>query len=714
MAVSPKYGNAIAFGSGQAYAEGSFPADASGVADVSLKVNGVTLADNEYSILQHKLTFNQSQSLDFIMHKKWDESPYDNNQEVQLIVGGITRFLGRVLEVDLAGAEKNVILYRCLDYMNYLRRVPYKDTGTRGMTTASHYVVYNADIGEPEYSAAKADKNCGQIIQDIFDNTKDDISDYVTNVNASELTNMDIKPPRLEFVGLNVLEAIQEVMKYQFNFGFWLDPADKVLHFQSLKKDDLTTFNVNPSNDAVQSTKIKKNIVSSVSKVIFEGSHEIETVAEFDLNTSSYLAAGVQTSDDFVLTSDWDTSLEATFSRGKSEDDPELNDYRKVFKHYQINSAHIPLLPYMVNPSGSVSVIVFNPVIGELGNGNWEPTSAHINLTTGEVILNGNHADLNSDGITWDFRKVRVRYAYNSKTPLNISVGHQGTANSARGWENTWVFFDPEFKKQDIHGIVSAIEGTTIYDHTMSFDSNFVGKKINGQNVDSITGGGATLASVAGISVGDTWHCEFRDDTDATEGMTKIANAILDMLDYEQNVGQITLLTLDYVNVQLGSKVNVTGTSDSDLTSMETPLRSITWDFRSRKTILNTASGFYLNALVEYDELKRRFIKDKEKRSPFKAISLGSGGGSNSSSEVASSGGLGNLPEHKHSSSTDGGVEVTPEKLGIITSAGTKYFFQKDTGDIFIVPNILQVRLGSSTDQIKPAGLDVWHAHWKS
>lgn len=255
-------------------------------------------------------------------------------------------------------------------------------------------------------------------------------------------------------------------------------------------------------------------------------------------------------------------------------------------------------------------------------------------------------------------KDLRIRYAYldNGNIP-EISIGHSGSAYTSYGWKRTLPLYDPEFKVQTISGIITAVGSGKIYDATGQFTDDVVGKTLNGQIITAASDGWITVGGT--YAVGDSYTIDFRDDTPSSQGMYKIAQAIIDMLSDVQYIGEIKLDGLDFTNYQLGQKINVINTSDSNFSSMDAPLRKMVYDFQNYATTIGISSGYYFSQALNYDELKRRLtnLRSKTRVSAWVDINAAGGGGDGGASSPT-------RPQtHKHSGPNDGGDILVPNHM---------------------------------------------------
>lgn len=732
MADAPKYGDGIKF-QDERFAEYTYTAEASGHLPYSLNVSGRTYTEADFVPIRLINQYSDHSSFDFIMYSDWDGANFQLNDSVRFYSGSNCIFRGKILNVSPYGSDSQGIIYSCLSSSLIIKQKPFTRSGTRSFASASGTVIYNADIGEVDYILSLSDMTCGEIIQDILDNSVSDIGSTFTYLPA-ELSGMDIIPPRIEFAGKTIQEAIEYILEFQPNFKWWFESHNQILHFERVSKNYLTERAITTSGHDITNLKVRKDILNCVSRVIIEGRHEVENVGKFSRLNSPSSAVGNHSIADFILQSDWLESLESTYTDTLSQDDPAKLNYGSVYSLYSLPTGQLPLQGSTITPSG-YNVWVYNTNIG--AGGNWHDLSASINMATGEVRVSGNQYNSISETVNTP-RDILIRYAYQSKTPMVVDSGYSGTAYSTYGWDKTWYFVDPEYKKQDVYGYINSIDGLNVIDYTSSFSEEMVGKTLNGKEITAVSGSQITLASVAGLSAGDNYYIPFRDDTTSERGMKKIASAILEVLGDINYQTQFEVLELDHTEWILGTKINIDSTSDSDLSSMNAPVERIEFNFQKGSTIISASSGVYMDQLLDYEELKRRFFTDRSKNDAFKNIRVASNNASSSNTgSSASSSGVGTtIAEHDHSSDLTGGAILLPEQCLVsqrlqsatltvlakqtylTTTDISSSSYATNPSELFIdmantkiiLPTVYNVYVGATS--VKPISYDYLYAHW--
>ncbi len=558
-----------------------------------LKVDGVAV-DN-FNPIQMSKEFSQPMSFYFSLIENWDMPSLIIGTKVEFWEASHLIFRGTIYDCNFNGQSNNDgIIWNCLSLANRLNDVYVKNL------LDNHSVVYNPSPNEPEYAPGMHNYTCGQIIREILNTQKTELAGFIDHWIDSELNAMTIMPPRMEFAGITLAEAFDQILQYQYDAGWDLDPNYNTIHFRSLKKTALTVKNLDASTLRAEQYHLKATIAPCITRVILEGREEIEKVDRVTYVSKSIDAA---TSD---VTPGWDQSLENSWDQKQAEDDPQMDTFGKVYKYFWLSNK--PLLPSMIASPGALSIMQYDPYLGE--SGNWINISGKANLKTGLCTLTAPYFTT-SDTQTLP-NNVFIRYAYlNANTP-KIDTGYQGEAYTDYGWQRPFIVSDPDFKRQYITGRASHVTSDTFNDMTSDgFSSDLIGCTVNGGAAITAVEGTKITAPGHGLSYNDEYSIEFRNDLNT--GMALIAQALLDMSSFVQFLGEVVIDDIFHMDYQLGSKINILNTNYGKFTTLGAPLRKISWNYQTKSTVLHLTSGYWVAGPADYAELKRRFLRNRSK-----------------------------------------------------------------------------------------------------
>lgn len=220
-------------------------------------------------------------------------------------------------------------------------------------------------------------KTCGEILKEVLDCGK--IPGWVcSGYHESELNAMVIEPPIIDWEGVYIGDAINEVLKYQGTYGAWIDLITKKIRFMNFegtmeeKSVYLGELNENVLDHGeynVKRAELKPTLRGCITKVIVEG-------------------AGVYEEKTVELEEDWDEGLEADWNFYKANTEPDT--YGKVYRRFKVpDIINLPLLDMKIEDDGTVGSREIMVEVGyirkDTGETIWLEKEAGIDIEAGVV-----------------------------------------------------------------------------------------------------------------------------------------------------------------------------------------------------------------------------------------------------------------------------------------------------------------------------------------
>ena len=142
-----------------------------------------------------------------------------------------------------------------------------------------HIMNLSGSIRTKYNEAGSTLKTCGEIIKDILDNAG--IPGWVcSGYSWGELSAMTVQPPMVDWEGIYVADAINEILRYQATFGAWIDPITKHMKFVNFEASlpqkavylgALNQSIIDHSEYNIVRTDLRPTLRGCLTKVIVEG-----------------------------------------------------------------------------------------------------------------------------------------------------------------------------------------------------------------------------------------------------------------------------------------------------------------------------------------------------------------------------------------------------------------------------------------------------------
>lgn len=395
-------------------------------------------------------------------------------------------------------------------------------------------------------------KTCGEIIKEILD--CGNIPGWICSGHSGgELDGMTVEPPIIEWEGVYIGSAINEVLSYQATHGAWIDPITKKMKFIDFtgsieeKSVYLGVLNNNVLEHGeynVKSAILKPTLRGCVTKVIVEGE-------------------GVFEKKTVELEEDWDESLEADWDFYKANTEPDT--YGKVYRQFKVPDAiNLPLLDMEIEDDGTVSG---EEIIAEVG---------YVRKDTEETVWMKKEAGMDLDTGIIRFGKpiVNLRISYLGFYRFKMDVIQKGKVRLTFGERTS----DLVVVREDLSGA-----GT---------EANYTKEKY----------------------IKDTNYYKLIKDSvvirDDTSRMEVLGDKIL-LLHKDVNMqGRVVIDIGDEdVNWELGQKVRIRNSNKAEWDTKYLRIAGISYDFHGREATLNLADW---KDLIGYEFVEdRRLLKEK-------------------------------------------------------------------------------------------------------
>ena len=240
-------------------------------------------------------------------------------------------------------------------------------------------------------------KTCGEIIKDILDNAN--IPGWVcSGYSAGSLSGMTVQPPMVDWEGIYIADAINEVLRYQATYGMWIDPITKKMKFvdfessmpeKSVYLGVLNQSIIDHSEYNIVKTDLRPTLRECVTKVIIEGE-------------------GIYEESEVTLEEDWDSNLEADWNWVKWYQ--QKDTYGKVFSCFKTpSSVDLPLLSMKIEDDGTVGSRVITAeieYISDISGTTWIESEASVNPETGKIRFNVPVMDLRINNMQGKYRRL--------------------------------------------------------------------------------------------------------------------------------------------------------------------------------------------------------------------------------------------------------------------------------------------------------------------
>tara|TARA_R100001132_G_scaffold8792_1_gene8438 strand:- start:13173 stop:15389 length:2217 start_codon:yes stop_codon:yes gene_type:complete len=236
-----------------------------------------------------------------------------------------TLFKGRIVDREADGTPGNIrITYKCMG-PRYIANADVTvmsavATAARTNDIARPFTTYNARRGDPDYDESREWMTVGDIIADLFVQCSGELfkvgacasATPADNYSSDELGFLTVTPPEaVVFSNTGFTAAIEELMEYQPQFMWFIDPATLKWRFRDIE-DTTSAYGMSELDiqlcDAETYQVMKDNINESIddcaTRMVIHGGKKT-TVTEF-----VYEYGGSSN----TMTFGWDQTLESTWT----------------------------------------------------------------------------------------------------------------------------------------------------------------------------------------------------------------------------------------------------------------------------------------------------------------------------------------------------------------------------------------------------------------